>query len=100
MHAELVQFVAQRFRSSSPAVVADWLKRVQKMAAERVEEMPRCVEVVGDDMDPDRGYVTWELGLSKQNARFVESGYHVVMHSGNCETSLETLVHIGGEHSL
>ena len=59
--------------------------------------MPRCVEVVSDTMDPSRVFVTWELGLSQQAIKFVQSGYHAVLHKGDCVVALVQLVHDGGE---
>lgn len=94
MHSKIVELISQR---SSGLVPVYWTTVVQKMAAEKLEEMPRCIEVVGDTMDPSRVFVTWELGLSQQTVRFVQSGYHVVLHRGDCVVALTQLVHNGGE---
>lgn len=96
MHSKIVELVSQRSCESSPMNMLNWAIAVQKMAAERLEEMPRCVEVVGDTMNPSRVFVTWELGLSQQTARFVQSGYHVVLHRRDCVIALAQLTHDGG----
>lgn len=97
MHSKIVELVSQRPCGYPPVYMVNWAIAVQKMATEKLEEIPRCVEVVGDTMDPSRVFVTWELGLSQQAVKFVQSGYHVVLHRGDCGFALVQLAHDGGE---